>query len=777
MVASELLNLLSGVLGTDLCQQFVIPEIVSLAEDPVFRVRKAAALSFHNICKVGGEHELFERLMPAYVRLSKDDMYRVRKAVAQSLSDVSKNVSNDIRLGVLIEIFLRLAQDPSRQVRQCVLQEAGMFIATLPPRATNGMVMTHYLSMADGPTGDLNVDSELKHYCAFCFPGVLQTIGGARWPEMKEIYHKLVQSRNAAVKQTLSLSLHEIARILHEGGISVDEELLPVFEDMIQDVESVQLGVIKNIAKFLALLSPPCRTSYLPLLHDFLHSTSPFNWRMRQHLALQLSDLLLLPQRSSMCVTLFPLIMALLQDPVACVRHASFSGVARLILLLDELVHSPSAAKEISEQDPNHSTPEEVVAFAIDCLCSFIQNVNLFVYGEVYQKRLLWLELAHALLKLIPRRLFELFFLEGIIILANDPVCNVRVVVSEALAGFEPEFVSPTLEEISAPDTYDVSITHSKPATNPYIWLLKREDIRECVKRLVADDRDVYVNMNKLQNLFPDLEFRPRSCRGMKAAPGGSHHVNMIKTKSQLELSVYQQHFISIGAMGLEQGVSSDAEESDCDVSVSDNDIEYRKSGSFSIKLNTSNSTGILENALTIPMGSPIEIDASSAAFLRDRSPITPPNTGKGAFFEVEAKACGNGDATTSGDFKALEESANDSNGNRDNAKPNSPFWAQVDDLSSTLGDVEPLEIIHVSGVVKVHKNFPFDDEDDDECGENILPAPEGTVVVGLDAEQGGLNEESVESDAEILSESHGENAAEVTVEGSVDDENESSEQ
>ena len=134
MVASELLNLLAGILGTDLCQQFVIPEIVSLAEDPVFRVRKAAALSFHNICKVGGEHELFERLMPAYVRLSKDDMYRVRKAVAQSLSDVSKNVSDDIQLGVLIEIFLRLAQDPSRQVRLRVLQEAGMFIATLGQR-------------------------------------------------------------------------------------------------------------------------------------------------------------------------------------------------------------------------------------------------------------------------------------------------------------------------------------------------------------------------------------------------------------------------------------------------------------------------------------------------------------------------------------------------------------------------------------------------------------------------------------------------------------------
>ena len=82
MTASQLLNLLAETLGHDYCKQFVIPEVLSLAEDPVFRVRKAAALNFHHICKVGGEHELLERLMPAFVRLSKDDMYRVRRACA-----------------------------------------------------------------------------------------------------------------------------------------------------------------------------------------------------------------------------------------------------------------------------------------------------------------------------------------------------------------------------------------------------------------------------------------------------------------------------------------------------------------------------------------------------------------------------------------------------------------------------------------------------------------------------------------------------------------------
>jgi serine/threonine-protein phosphatase 4 regulatory subunit 1 len=187
MTASELLNLLAECLGPDLCRQFVIPEVVSLAEDPVFRVRKSTALNFHNICKVGGEHELFERLMPAFVRLSKDDMYRVRRACAESLADISKFVSDEIRVGVLVEIFLRLTQDPSKLVKQSILQQSGMFIATLPPKSVNDLILGHFCSMASNPMGDLGVDGDLKHFCAYSFPGVLQTVGNGRWRELRGV--------------------------------------------------------------------------------------------------------------------------------------------------------------------------------------------------------------------------------------------------------------------------------------------------------------------------------------------------------------------------------------------------------------------------------------------------------------------------------------------------------------------------------------------------------------------------------------------------------------
>lgn len=180
------------------------------------------------------------------------------------------------------------------------------------------------------------------------------------------------------MKQTLALSLHEVARIL--GGTLVEEELVGVFEEMIQDVEAVQIGVIKHLAEFLKLLPEPCRVSYLPLLHDILNSTNPFNWRLRQSLALQLSDLVMLPPPHLLYNTLFILVMTLLQDPVARVRVDTFKGVAKLITVLDSLPSTVDLAA-----NPGARTSGEFV----DAVASAI---NELVCGDTYQQRQLWYE-------------------------------------------------------------------------------------------------------------------------------------------------------------------------------------------------------------------------------------------------------------------------------------------------------------------------------------------------------------------------------------------------
>eukprot|EP01032_Pedospumella_encystans_P005676 gene5676-6765_t len=68
--------------------------------------------------------------------------------------------------------------------------------------------------MITSPTGDVSVDNELKQICAFSFPAVLSVVGAKKWPDIRNVYHSLAQSRNANIKKTLAYSLHEVARLL-----------------------------------------------------------------------------------------------------------------------------------------------------------------------------------------------------------------------------------------------------------------------------------------------------------------------------------------------------------------------------------------------------------------------------------------------------------------------------------------------------------------------------------------------------------------------------------
>ncbi|CAM9156070.1 unnamed protein product [Phaeothamnion confervicola] len=248
MTAAGLLNDLAECLGPDLCREFVTPEMLSLSEDPVFRVRKATALNLHHVCRVVAEADaacVADRLLPAYVRLTKDDMYRVRKACTESLVEISKAVGPDVAHAHLSEVFLRLASDNSKLVRNGALQHLGPFISTLRREKVSSELVRLFVGAALERTGDPQscelvffswfcmtrtltrhpagnrratdatseqVDDELRLYCAFSFPAVVLTLGPARWPELRDAFLSLSKDADWNVRKTLSHSLHEIAK-------------------------------------------------------------------------------------------------------------------------------------------------------------------------------------------------------------------------------------------------------------------------------------------------------------------------------------------------------------------------------------------------------------------------------------------------------------------------------------------------------------------------------------------------------------------------------------
>jgi serine/threonine-protein phosphatase 4 regulatory subunit 1 len=258
-LAAQLLNDMAEAFGKNLCSNFCVPELRSLAEDPEFGVRKAAARNMAHICRTIGQETSEEKMLPVFTQLSKDEIWGVRKSCAEALSDMSACMPSSCRSEQLVQVFTRLSSDMSRWVRFAAFQQLGPLIATMEPEEVSNDILKQFTSMAHG-------EGETTLYCAFNFPGVLQTVGASRWDLLKDSYMVLVKDVQWKVRRSLSHSLHEVAAIL---GREYTEECLceQVFDVFIKDLDEVRVGALKNFAGFMKVLSTEKRkTVRLPLL-------------------------------------------------------------------------------------------------------------------------------------------------------------------------------------------------------------------------------------------------------------------------------------------------------------------------------------------------------------------------------------------------------------------------------------------------------------------------------------------------------------------------------
>lgn len=84
---------------------------------------------------------------------------------------------------------------------------------------------------------------------------MLDAVGKEKWEsDLWRVYEKLLKNTDRRIKQTLSESLHELAKLV---GESVTEKyLFKAFDIFFKDkLDDIKLGVIKHIADFLAVLS------------------------------------------------------------------------------------------------------------------------------------------------------------------------------------------------------------------------------------------------------------------------------------------------------------------------------------------------------------------------------------------------------------------------------------------------------------------------------------------------------------------------------------------
>ena len=83
------------------------------------------------------------------------------------------------------------------------------------------------------------------------------------------------------VRRTLAFSIHELAVIL--GETITTEDLVPIFNEFLKDLDEVKIGAVKHLADFIkvkwrknAAKSSKCSTDWHSLLLPYMECTSSF---------------------------------------------------------------------------------------------------------------------------------------------------------------------------------------------------------------------------------------------------------------------------------------------------------------------------------------------------------------------------------------------------------------------------------------------------------------------------------------------------------------------
>jgi serine/threonine-protein phosphatase 4 regulatory subunit 1 len=292
----------------------------------------------------------------------------------------------------------------------------------LPPVPEQLLEYFNQMALAESAR---TVDIEVARDCAFSFPAILWATGRSGWHHVRETYLLLSSNDDWRVRSTLAHSIHVCAQIL--GRKITDADLVPRFEALIDDWDSVKIGVVKHFSEFMEVMSPELRKPYLTRLMDLCETDDATNWRPRRLLAGQICKVAPLCSLSHLSETMCPLALSLaLHDTVASVRDTFYRTVAVLASRL---------------QADN------------DLAATFCQKI----VGDFHQAakgvhRVGFVKVCFHFASCVPETVFETYFLTPLLEMQNDPVAVVRValarLLSQVLAGYVSGVALPKVEAV-----------------------------------------------------------------------------------------------------------------------------------------------------------------------------------------------------------------------------------------------------------------------------------------------------------------------------------------
>ncbi|CAG8553307.1 13790_t:CDS:10, partial [Ambispora leptoticha] len=446
MTMMSLISALASIVGPERSTRLFIPELDKLAEEPVFYVRKEAAMAVGGLVNVVPLDVITTKLLPIYDHFSTDPIWHVRRSCCLVLPTICSRLPPEMKSDRAIKGIDLFAGDVSRSVRSAAGEIIGELIATFQPGGeVPEKLVQHFLSLGPGrdtSLGGTNINSSLTSY------GLNQRDPERpRWDDLKETYASLTRDMQIKVRRSLACSLHEIAKVI--GPDKTERDLLSVFAYYLADIDDVKAGLLEHLAAFIECLPEKTRNEYLPSLNEVWEGVKN-HWRLRDVIAKQLPDLCRLFDSKSVMDHILPLTIRAVKDVIASVRE---TAVSCFPTLFDVVRHDTAPYNEL------------------------INQVKQFSTDAGFRGRVVYIQMVNALISknTISKTEFETHFLPALVSLASDRVSNVRIALARLvgeICRLEQGYVNPSTRPIEVNELIKLLARDSDVDVRAFVYSL-----------------------------------------------------------------------------------------------------------------------------------------------------------------------------------------------------------------------------------------------------------------------------------------------------------------
>ena len=412
ILSIKIFNELALIIGKELLELYVVPQVASFADDRSSNIRKAITSNLLNICEGVSKQCFINKLLPDYQKLCQDSIWTIRKTAVEILPKLTKLCDEATINKTLLNIFQNFSKDTKNFVRNSTLEIFGQFISYLDKSN-----IKKYEELLDFYVNTINefVNSNKKddiyiiEKCAFNFPAVLVTFGKEYWDKLKICYTKMSDLKDEKIKMPLASSLGEISIIL---GNELTESDLLIFVDKFyskgsNDIKMKVLSILPDVIRNIK--DDNKKNKYLENI-KMLIGTKNDKWRKRLNYSKIIGKFYNTYTESIIYRRVFPIAINLCFDDVNQVRIKSAGHNSRLILQL------LSCNNEYKEK-----TLKIIVSFARSINYAYRQLFilmckNIFENKDVWEKDISNLLLDLAYDKIINVRISLAKFISKIIL-------------------------------------------------------------------------------------------------------------------------------------------------------------------------------------------------------------------------------------------------------------------------------------------------------------------------------------------------------------------------